>query len=150
MTKIDENAALLERLILKAASECLLKKAVFSKSLSPDVKKAMLTVKEISGGVCLQIESFMSDNKAKHRNIPIDDTDSVKEMISQFCQINLYTSAGECEYKVSKSSNSVLIGGTKLERAILYTKQKPTIKIIKSLNMFLINLHFKCIIMQKN
>lgn len=128
MTRIDENAALLERLILKAASECLLKKAVFSKSLSPDIKKAVLTVKEISGGVCLQIESFMSDNKAKHRNIPIDDGDSVGELIKQFCQINLYTSAGECEYKVSKSSNSVLIGGTKLEKAIFGDGQGLSVK----------------------
>ena len=114
----DSNVSLLVRLICKCAGMKILKKAVFSKPHGSDVLKAVITLKDISGESMLQIESFHSDNKAKHKNIGIDDSDAIEQMISEFAQINLITTAGDCEFKRSKSGKTVLLGGAKLEKAI--------------------------------
>ena len=116
--ELDKNGEELLRLILKAAEQRAFKKAVFSKSASPDIKKRVLSLKEISGKVYLQIESFHTDNKAKHKNIELCDSEAVSSLISEHAQINLITTAGDVEYKSSKSSNTVLLGGKKLERAL--------------------------------
>ena len=118
MSKLDGNGTLLVRLILKSAQMRVLSRAIFSKSKSADVKKAVLSVKRISGADMLQLESFHADNKAKHRNIALDDGETIAQIICGFGQVNLITTAGECQFRVSKSANSVIVGGTKLERAL--------------------------------
>ena len=67
MIEIDNNVAELLRLIEKSAQMQVLKKAVFSKSDGGDVLKAVITLKSVAGEDVLQIESFHSDNKAKHK-----------------------------------------------------------------------------------
>ena len=109
---------LLLELILRSASEEIMKKTVFSKPQDVSVKKSVLTPKSIAGNSVLQLEIFTADNKAKHRNISTDDADAIAEIISAYGQINLYTTLGECEYKTSKSGNDAIIGGDKLKRAI--------------------------------
>ncbi len=108
----------LAALILRAAELEIIKKAVFSKPQDSSVKKSVLSLKSISGRKVLQLEIFTSDNKAKHQNISMGDTAALQEMMSAFAQINLCTTLGDCEYKVSKSGNEALIGGDKLERAM--------------------------------
>mgnify|MGYP003288908523 CR=1 FL=1 len=66
----------------------------------------------------MQIESFHSDNKAKHKNIKIGDGESIAALIEQFSQINLLPTAGDCEFKRSKSGNTILLRGEKLEKAL--------------------------------
>ena len=112
--KIDQLAAL----ILRATELEIIKKAVFSKPADSSVKKSVLTLKTIAGKNVLQLEVFTSDNKAKHRNISIDDSSALCEIISAYAQVNLCTTLGDCEYKASKSGNEVLIGGDKLGRAM--------------------------------
>lgn len=114
----DENISLLVRLIEKSAQSETLKKAVFSKPSCGEVTRAVITLKSLSGENCLQIESFHADNKAKHKNIKIGENEAIIELIASFSQINLITTAGDCEFKRSKSSNTVLIGGNKLEKAL--------------------------------
>ena len=81
---LNENEELLLRLIQKSAAQSTLRKAVFSKYPSGEVKKTDLTLKSISGKVVLQAESFYSDNKAKHKNIELDDsTAALCELIDQ-------------------------------------------------------------------
>ncbi len=117
MTTLDTAAQSLATLILKAAETMTLKKAVFSKCADGEVKKAVLTLKSISGKDMLQIESFYRDNKARHKNIALDDEDALASLIDSCGQINLLTTLGDCEYKVSRSGKSTLIGGDKLGRA---------------------------------
>ena len=117
-TVSNENSIRLLGLIQDSAKLFYLKKAVFSKPYDKEIKRAVLTVKQISGRAMLQLESFTQDNKAKHKNFELDDNDTLAEMISGFAQINLITSAGDCEYKVSGSGKSVLLGGDKLSRAL--------------------------------
>ena len=112
-----ENEQLL-RLILKSAKGELLKKAVFSKSQDKSVIKCVLTPKLLRGELVLYAESFHSDNKAKQKNIPISDESEIMALIEGFAQINLITTAGDCELKRAKSGKVTLIGGDKLERAL--------------------------------
>ncbi|MBR3687206.1 MAG: SAM-dependent methyltransferase [Clostridia bacterium] len=123
----DNNAELLLRLIGKAAQTETLKKAVFSKSLEATVNKATLTLKAIGNEKVLQLESFCADNKAKHKNIKFEELDLLSETIERFSQINLITTAGDCEFKRSKSGNTVLIGGAKLEK-LLFSESNETVK----------------------
>lgn len=105
--------------LIGKATECgVLKKAVFSKPSDAAIKKTVLSVKSISGRDMLQAETFFTDNKARHKNIETDDAETLSAMIGEYAQINLITTVGECEYKVSKSGNSVLLGGERLERAL--------------------------------
>jgi hypothetical protein len=115
---IDQNASLLLRLIEKSAATETLKKAVFSKSLGGEIVKAVISLKKISGETILQIESFHKDNKAKHNNIRLGESEPILALIESFSQINLLTTAGDCEFKRSKSGNTVLLGGVKLEKAL--------------------------------
>ena len=107
------------RLILKAYGLQILKKVVFSKPASREIIKCVLTPKIVSGKDALQAESFYTDNKAKQKNIFSPDMEGViSEMIDSYSQINVITSASDCEYKVSKSGKATLIGGDKLEKAM--------------------------------
>lgn len=98
--------------ILDSAKKQLLKKAVFSKPYDKSVVRSVITLKNIAGKLCMQAETFCSDNKARHENIFLDEnTVSVlQNMIVNFAQVNLITTCGECEYKSSKSGKETLIG----------------------------------------
>ena len=118
MDSTDKNISLLLRLIEKSAQTETLKKAVFSKPSGVEAVKASVTLKSISGETVLQIESFHSDNKAKHKNVKIGENEPISALIEQFSQINLITTAGDCEFKRSKSGNTALLRGEKLEKAL--------------------------------
>lgn len=116
---LNQNEELLLRLIAKSAATSTLKKAVFSKPASPEIKKSVLLLKDISGKTLLQAEDFYSDNKAKHRNIALEGSSAaIGEMIIGYSQINLITTAGECSLMRSKSGKVTLIDGVKLEKAL--------------------------------
>ncbi len=106
--------------ILLSAKKQVLKKAVFSKHKDKTITKTVLTLKSISDKLCLQAESFHSDNKAKHENIFLDDYAAEKlcALIDSCMQVNLITTAGECEYKSSKSGKITLIGVNNLVQKI--------------------------------
>lgn len=97
-----------------AASARVLKKAVLSKPLSKDVVRTIITIRRISGTAMLQAEKFLSDNKAVHENIYVDDIEALCRICSEYSQINVITSSGEGEYKRSKSGTETLIGIKKL------------------------------------
>ena len=115
--QFDQNEQFL-RLLIKCASRQLLKKAVFSKPQDKTVIKCVLTPKALRGETVLYAESFHADNKAKQRNIPLSAEGELLELVCGFSQINLITSAGDCELKRSKSGKVTLIGGDKLDRAL--------------------------------
>ena len=114
----EQNKELLLSLIRLAAERRVLKRVTLSKPMAADLKKAVLCLKEISGRAVLQLESFYTDNKAKHKNFEIDDGETLRQVTNGFSQINLICEAGNVEYKVSKSGNSVLLGGDKLKRTL--------------------------------
>jgi len=107
-------------LIAEAAAKELLKKAVFSKPADKSVLRMVATVKKIGGANMLQCEYFMKDNKALHKNLALDGTlnGGLAAIIDTFSQINLFTTAGDSEYKLSKSGKSILLGGKRLFGAL--------------------------------
>lgn len=117
MMNYDVKICAMAELIATSAQKQTLKKAVFSKHRDKTVTKTVLTLKSISGQLCLQAESFHTDNKAKHKNIPLDGkaAEQLCELIDSCLQVNLITTLGDCEYKASKSGKITLIGVSALE-----------------------------------
>lgn len=113
-------SALLEltEIIKNAAHRGALKKAVMSKPQSKDILRAVITQKTISGKRVLQLETFMKDNKALHKNIALEDTEALPPLLDSFSQINVITTVGDCELKCSKSGTVTLLGGKKLSTAL--------------------------------
>ena len=106
-------------LITLTANKNILKKAVFSKPADRDVLRMVATQKIIGKKPVIQAEYFMRDNKAIHKNIDVSELETaLSGIVSSFSQINLISTAGDCELRRSKSGKSTLIGGTKLLSAI--------------------------------
>ena len=111
----------LAELIVRSANLGALKKAVFSKPQDKALIRAVLTLRQINGRRALQFESFHADNKATHKNLFLDDSSVLAELVSfsgGFSQINLLTTAGDCEYRSSSSGREIILGGDKLSRAL--------------------------------
>ena len=105
-------------LIAAAAESETLKIAVFSKPQDKTVVRAVLTLRLIGGRKQAQLERFLTDHKAVHENISPDDADRFCEICGEFGQINLITTAGDCEERRSKSGKVTLLGYEKLLRAL--------------------------------
>ncbi len=114
--------------ILCSAEKQVLKKVVFSKHKDKSVTKTVLTLKSISGKLCLQAESFHSDNKAKHENIYLDENTISRlcALVDSCMQINLITTVGDCEYKSSKSGKITLIGVSNLLKKMSSSNAQKT------------------------
>lgn len=107
----------LAELIILSAKLCLLKKAVFSKPKDRTIIRAVATPHLIGNKPIVQAEYFRTDNKAVHENIDItadNAVDCFSSLAEKFCQVNLITTVGECEYKMSSSGKEIIIGGDKL------------------------------------
>ena len=131
MNDFDSKIHEFAQAIVLCANRQLLKKAVFSKSADKNTVKTVITLKSISGKVCLQAESFYADNKAKHENIALDGDTELRlcELISSFMQVNLISTVGESEYKASKSGKITLIGTSALVSKIKGTSDAPKTEI---------------------
>ena len=107
-------------LCLLAARTETLKKLVFSRPVDGDIVRAAGILCRIGGKVVLQIETLHSDHKATHENLPLtrETEDLLAARLAFFSQVNLLTTAGDCEYRRSKRGNDVLLGGDKLRRRI--------------------------------
>lgn len=66
---------------------------------------------KLKDGIYLALESFLSDGKAVHKNIPIADAaDTLTQLIpAQYKQANIRTTGGDCEIKVSKKGKVSVI-----------------------------------------
>ena len=115
-------------LIAQAASNGVLKKAVFSKPQDSAVLRTVITLRTLGGKVVAQAETLRADNKALHENIAADATARFCELCEAFGQVNLLTTAGDCELRRSKSGKTTLLGGDALQRK-LQSNDAPTVKI---------------------
>ena len=66
---------------------------------------------KLKDGVFLALESFLTDGKAIHKNIPISDAaEALLELIpAVYKQANIRTTGGDCEIKVSKKGKVTVI-----------------------------------------
>ena len=74
---------------------------------------------KLKDGVYLALESFLSDGKAVHKNIPIRD--AARTLLAlipdQYKQANIRTTGGDCEIKVSKKGKVTVIDRIRKENA---------------------------------
>ena len=102
-----------------AFSSGIITKLVFSRPINSEVQK-------ISGRMCahrgkniLSLEYYLPGNTVSHKNVAECDLNSViPGLISSYKQVNLITTLGEAEYKISKSGKEALLGTEKIERHI--------------------------------
>ncbi len=128
----NDNVEEIISLLLLSANTETLKKAVFSMCSDKTVVRMVITQREISSDKVLQAEYFHTDNKATHKNIPLSESrEALLEIVPLFARINLICSVGSCEYKTSKSGNSVIIGRDKL-RSALESDCLPKVEISKN------------------
>ena len=111
-------AARMGELIAQAAKIGVLKKVVFSKSDDPSILRTVITLRTVGGRVVAQAETLRTDNTAVHENIATDATVRLSELCSAFGQVNLITTAGDCELRRSKSGKHTLLGGDTLQISI--------------------------------
>ncbi len=95
-----------------------LKKAILSKPDSVDEIKSVITLKSVKGVTVLQVETFSKDNKAYHRNIRDNIRAEMRELFYKHSQINIISSAGDCQYMRAKSGKETLIGATRIAQNI--------------------------------
>ncbi len=116
MTAAEQLSALL----LLAAQKHALKKAVFSKPEAGAAPKSVVTLRQIGERELLQIEQFLADNKAIHKNLELEEaTEELIRLTEAYGQVNLLCSAGDCELRRSKNrEKATLIGGDKLEKKL--------------------------------
>ncbi|MBE6633485.1 MAG: SAM-dependent methyltransferase [Ruminococcaceae bacterium] len=107
-------------LILLAARRRALKKAIFSKPDQREQLKTVVTLRAVGGREVLQAECFTADNKAIHKNLTVEEaTDALALLASSHGQVNLLTTAGDCELRRSKNGERfTLLGDEKLERRL--------------------------------
>ena len=106
------------QIITLAAEKGALKKVTLSKPTDKTLIRAVLTVKRIGDRRMFQLERFLADNKATHKNFPLDDEDTLSPLLEGFGQVNVITTAGDCERKRSKSGTETLLGSKKLLTAL--------------------------------
>ena len=120
----------LAALCLLSARTATLKKLIFSRPADGDITRVTGTLRRVGGEVVLQLETLHSDHKATHENLALDNkTESLLvKRFSRFSQINLLTSGGDCEYRVTKKGAPTLRGADKLRRC-LAEGETPTVTI---------------------
>ena len=106
------------QIITLAAERGALKKVTLSKPTDKTLLRAVLTVKRIGDKRMFQLERFLTDNKATHKNFSLEDKDTLSSLLDGFLQVNVITTAGDCERKRSKSGTETLLGSKKLLTAL--------------------------------
>ncbi len=106
------------QIIILSAERGALKKVTLSKPTDKTLLRAVLTVKRIGERRMLQLERFLVDNKATHKNFALDDKETLSDLLDGFLQVNVITTAGDCERKRSKSGTETLLGSKKLLTAL--------------------------------
>ncbi len=81
-----------------------LTKLTLSKCADSNILRTTGRLVRLKGDVYLALESFLTDGKAIHKNIPAAQAvDALMELVpGQYKQMNIHTTGGDCELKVSK------------------------------------------------
>lgn len=132
----------LAALIADAAAAEMMSKAVFSKPHDKAISRMTLTLKRVKGEIMLQMETLRVANvadtqvngkkpvQASHENLSLADaTARLSDMADQFDQINLMTTAGNCELRRSKGGKETILGATPIRRALEGDRGKTPVKI---------------------
>lgn len=105
----------MEKILSSAIEKNILKKVVLSKPKSDEIKKAVGMPIELKGECFLCLETFYSDNKARHTNIKKSDAAGyiADKIGTEYNQLNIITTSGDCEVKISKKGKRSIINKIK-------------------------------------
>ena len=97
----------------------ILQKLTLSKCVDKSILRATGRLTEIKGTVYLALEAFYTNGKVLQKNIPAcDAVNAIISMIpSQYKQMNITTTCGNCEVKVSKKDKITVIDHIRRESA---------------------------------
>ena len=94
-------------------------KLTLSKCADNSILRTTGRLVRLKGDVYLALETFLSDGKAVHKNIPASQAvDALMELVSgQYKQMNIHTTGGDCEVKVSKKGKVTVMDRIRRESA---------------------------------
>lgn len=130
---VNAAAASLLDLLISTARAQLLEKAVFSKCADPAVTRYTLSLRLVGGAPVLQVETLrkaeVAEVKGKGKpvqagqeNLPLADDTALSGRLSALIaacgQINVFTTAGACEFKRSKGGKEILLGASPILAAL--------------------------------
>ena len=97
-----------------------LRKLTLSKCADNNILRATGRLIEIKGVPYLALETFYADGKVQQKNIPAGEVaETVAELIpAQYKQMNIATTNGDCEVKVSKKGKITVINKIKKDNAV--------------------------------
>ena len=106
-------------LIVTAAERGALRKIVFSKPLSSEVKKVSGRLVDMRGRVSLALEYSLPGDTVSQKNLPLSAmAEELMRLLSEYAQANLITSVSDAEYKLSKRGEEVYLGADKLKKRL--------------------------------
>lgn len=97
----------------------ILQKLTLSKCADKNIIRATGRLTEIKGVIYLALETFYADGKVLQKNIPSDEAaEAIHQLLpTQYKQLNIITTNGNCEVKVSKKGKITVINNIKQEAA---------------------------------
>ena len=97
-----------------------LRKLTLSKCVDPTIQRTTGRLIEIKGIPYLALESFYADGKVHQKNIPlVEVADTISALIpDQYKQLNIATTNGDCEVRVSKKGKVTVIDRIKKVNAV--------------------------------
>ena len=97
-----------------------LRKLTLSKCVDSNILRATGRLIEIKNIPYLALETFYADGKVHQKNIPISDAaNAISQLIpEQYKQLNISTTNGDCQVKVSKKGKITLIDKIKRNNAV--------------------------------
>lgn len=106
-------------LAISAFDKGIIKKLIFSRPLTSETIKVSARMCEHRGRKMLALEYSLPGNTVSQKNLfGTAINDEIKDLISEYGQVNLITTLGDAEWKISKSGKEALLGADKLERKI--------------------------------
>ena len=106
-------------LIVTAAERGALRKIVFSKPISSEVKKVSGRLVDMRGRVSLALEYSLPGDTVSQKNLPLTAmVEELMRLMDEYAQANLITSISDAEYKLSKRGEEVYLGADKLKRRL--------------------------------
>lgn len=117
-------------LIVAAAERGALRKIVFSKPKSSEVKKVSGRLVDMRGRVSLALEYSLPGDTVSQKNLPLTAmAEELMRLMDEYAQANLITSISDAEYKLSKRGEEVYLGADKLKKRLADFDGKVEMKI---------------------
>ena len=106
-------------LIILSAERGALRKIVFSKPISSEIKKVSARAVDMRGRIAISFEYSLPGDTVSQKNFSLSTAEEeLSRLLAEYGQANLITSVSDAEYKLSKRGEEVYLGADKLRRRL--------------------------------